>query len=106
MKQLKAYIRMMREAGGKWGIAWAVWIAVSVVAQLGIIAYQSTQPGPYESAEKTDFRRNVNTALSLGIIGLMIPCMQNIRRWQEMGSRRPVPVADVKDEETAGNGAA
>lgn len=89
MKQVKAYIRLMREAAGGWGIVWAVWVALALTVQLGLIIYQSNQPGAYDSPEKTDLRRNVNMVFSLGVIALMIPCMQQIRRWQEARTKQP-----------------
>jgi hypothetical protein len=105
MKQIKAYIRLMREAAGGWGIAWAIWIALALMVQLGLIIYQTNQPGAYDSPEKTELRRNVNMVFSLGVIGLMIPCMQQIRRWQEAQQNRQVTSTTAHNEETADHGA-
>jgi hypothetical protein len=89
MNNFAATVRTMREAAGGWGIAWAVWVLLAVVVQGGVMAYQGSQPGPYDSPEKAELRRNVNLVFSVGIIGLMIPCLQSVRRWQEARTNLP-----------------
>lgn len=102
MKQVTAYIGLMREAAGGWGIAWAIWVALALTVQLGLLIYQTNQPGAYDSPEKTELRRNVNMVFSIGVIALMVPCMQSIRRWQEAQQNS----TETSNEGTAGDGAA
>ena len=105
MKQVKSYIRRMRAAAGGWGIAWAIWVALALTVQLGLIIYQMNQPGAYDSPEKAELRRNVNLVFSLGVIALMIPCMHHIKRWQEAQQSRQASLTSSTDEETKDNGA-